>query len=240
MLSHAIPSRASALSLDAEGQRLRRDRSRAEGLPGGSISFEFHPPIRRQGADLNSGSVPPGLGQGRLRRRLRPSFARRAGARLRRQCIDRRDQLTAANDAGLFAGARRLCNGAFGDERGLAPRLGGQGLLRGTPQECVGARLGGGVRRSGPQVPDLGARPLSNRISSRRGSASGACARSATRKRRRGLRDEPRRARRARPCSGPARRGDGGARAVAKARSMSTAPSAPAAIRARCSRLARA
>ena len=122
MLSHAIPSRATALSLDAEGRRLRRDRSRAEGLPGGSISFEFHPPIRRQGADLNSGSVPPGLGQGRLRRRLCPSFARRAGARLRRQRVDRRDRLTATNDAGLFAGARRLCNGAFGDERGLAPR----------------------------------------------------------------------------------------------------------------------
>ena len=29
-------------------------------------------------------------------------------------------------------------------------------------EECVGARLGGGVRRAGPQVPDLGAGPLSN------------------------------------------------------------------------------
>ncbi len=221
MGSHAIPrypvTRAPALSPNAEGRRLRRDRSRAEGLPGGSISFEFHPPIRRQGADLDSGSVPPGAGEGRLRRRLRLSVARRAGARLRRQRVDRRDRLTAANDAALFAGARRLCNGAFGHERGLAPRLGGPGLLRGTAQDGVGARPRGGVRRAGAQVPDLGARRAFRPISSRRGSASGACARSATRKRRRGLRDEPRRARWARPCSGPARGGDGGARCLAQA-----------------------
>ena len=44
----------------------------------------------------------------------------------------------------------------------LRLELGGQGLLRGTPQECVGARLGGGVRRARAQVPDLGARPISN------------------------------------------------------------------------------
>ena len=40
-----------------------------------------------------------------------------------------------ANDAALFAGPRRLRNGASGHERGLAPRCGGPGLLRGAAQD---------------------------------------------------------------------------------------------------------
>ena len=136
MLSHAIPSTDCAVRRRLAPMRvLRRARSRAEGLPGGSISFEFHPPLRRQGADLDSGPVPSGAGEGRLRRRLRLSVARRAGARLRRQRADRRDRLAASDDAALFAGPRRLRNGASGHERGLAPRFGGPGLLRGTAQD---------------------------------------------------------------------------------------------------------
>ena len=203
MLSHAIPSTDCAPSPSADA-RLRRARSCAEGLPGGSISFEFHPPVRRQGTDLDSGPVPSGAGEGRLRRRLRLSVARHAGARLRRQRADRRDRLAASNDAALFAGPRRLRNGAFGHERGLAPRFGGPGILRGTAQDGA---WGSAPRRcsSGRGTSSRsGSRRASRPISIRRGSGSGACARSATRLRRRECRDEPRRARWARPCSGPA------------------------------------
>src|SRR5580704_5628184 len=163
MLSHAVPSLdcASAPSPNVAVTRLGRACLRAEGLSGGSISFELHPPVRRQGADLDSGLVPSGADEGRVRRRLRLSVPGRTGARLRRQRADRRDRLPASNDAPLFAGPRRLCDGASGHERGLAPRRGGPGLFRGTAEDGVGARLRGGVRRAGAQVPDLGADALS-------------------------------------------------------------------------------
>src|SRR3984957_9763937 len=163
MLSHAVPSLdcASAPSPNVAATRVGRACLRAEGLSGGLIFFELHPPLRRQGADLDSGLVPSGADEGRVRRRLRLSVPGRTGARLRRQRADRRDRLPASNDAPLFAGPRRLCDGASGHERGLAPRRGGPGLFRGTAEDGVGARLRGGVRRAGAQVPDLGADSLS-------------------------------------------------------------------------------
>src|ERR1700677_1832368 len=162
MLSHAIPSIdcASAPSPSAT-VRLKRACSRAEGLPGGSISFEFHPPLRRQGANLDPGLVPSGADEGRLRGRLRLPVAGRARARLRRQRADRGDRFASADNAALFAGPRRLCDCAFGHERGFAPGRGGPGLFRGAAEDGVGARLRGGVRGAGAQVPDLGADALS-------------------------------------------------------------------------------
>src|ERR1700722_9331764 len=163
MLSHAVPpsDRAPALSPNAAEQRLGRACLRAEGLSGGSISFEFHPPLRRQGADLDSGLVPSGSCEGRVRWRLRLSVPRCAGARLRRQCADRRDRFAAADNAALFAISRRLRDGASGHERGPAARRGGPGVPRGTAQDGDGAWLRGGVRGAGAQVPDLGADALS-------------------------------------------------------------------------------
>src|ERR1700677_2066998 len=162
MLSHVIPSidRAPAPSPSA-AVRLKRACSRAEGLPGGSISFEFHPPLRRQGADLDPGLIPSGAGEGRLRGRLRLSVARRAGARLRRQRADRRDRFATTDNAALFTGPRRFRGGALGHERSLAPRRGGPGLFRGTAQGRDGSWLRSGVRGAGAQVPDLGADALS-------------------------------------------------------------------------------
>src|SRR6204780_909768 len=162
MLSHAIPSidRASAPSPSA-AVRLKRACSRAEGLPGGSISFECHPPLRRQGPNLDPGLVPSGADEGRLRGRLRLPVAGRAGAGLRRQRADRGDRFAAADNAALFAGPRRFRNGASRHERGLAPGLGGPGLFRGAPQDGDGSWLRSGVRGAGAQVPDLGADALS-------------------------------------------------------------------------------
>src|SRR6202167_5483359 len=162
MLSHAIPSVDCAPAPSPSAAvRLKRACSRAEGLPGGSISFEFHPPLRRQGADLDPGLVPSGADEGRLRRRLRLSVAGRAGARLRRQRADRGDRFASADNAALFAGPRRLCDCAFGHERGVAPGRGGPGLFRGAAEDGVGARLRGGVRGAEAQVPDFGADALS-------------------------------------------------------------------------------
>src|ERR1700733_9355000 len=163
MLSHAVPSLDCAPAPSPKAtQRRGRVFSRAEGLSGGSISFELHPPLRRQGADFDPGLVPSGSGEGRVRRRLRLSLIGRPGARLRRQCADRRDRFAASNDAPLFTGPRRLRNGASGHERGLAPGRGGPGLLRGAAQDGAGARLRGGVRGAGAQIPDLGADALPN------------------------------------------------------------------------------
>ncbi len=158
MLSHAIPStdRAWAQSPSAE-TRPAQARSRAEGPRGGSISLPFHPSIRRQGADLDSLGVPPGPGEGWLRRCLRLSVARRARARLRRPRADRRDRRPVADDAALFAGSRRLRDRASRHERDPAARFGGPSFPRGAHQVDAGPRGRGGVRRPGPQVPDLGA-----------------------------------------------------------------------------------
>src|ERR1700733_6160643 len=162
MLSHAIPSTGRAPALSPEAAKRRgRACSRGEGLSGGSISFEFHPPLRRQGADLDSGLVPSGADEGRLRRRLRLPVAGCAGARLRWQRADCRNRFAASNDAALFTGPRCFRDRAAGHERGLAPRRRGPGLFRGTAQDGVRARLRGGVRRAGAQVPDLGADALS-------------------------------------------------------------------------------
>src|SRR5580692_8721012 len=173
MLSHAVPSLdcAPAPSPNAARKRLTRACSRAEGLSGGSIPFELHPPLRRQGEDLDSRLVPSGSGEGRVRRRLRLSVAGRAGTRLRRQRADRGDRRVAANDASLFAVPGCLRDGASGHERGLAPGRGGQGLLRGTAQDGAGAGRRSRVRWTGSQVSDLGAGALPG--SSRAG--AGAC-----------------------------------------------------------------
>src|ERR1700722_15210823 len=181
MLSHAVPpiDRAPALSPKA-AKRLKRACSRAEGLSGGSISFEFHPPLRRQGADLDPGLLPSGADQGWLRRRLRLSLARRAGARLRRQCADRGDRFAASNDAALFTGPRRFRDGASGHERGLAPRRGGPGLFRATAEGDVGAWRRSGVRGAGAQVPDLGADAFPS--ASRTGAGAGATLAGGTRR----------------------------------------------------------
>src|SRR5579871_3271254 len=161
MLSHVIPStdRAWAQSPRAE-TRPAQARSRAEGPRGGSISLPLHPSFRRQGADLDSLGVPPGAGEGRFRRRLRLSVARCARARLRRPRAHRRDRRPFADDAALFAGARRLRDRASRHERDPAPRFGGPRFPRGAHQVDAGPRGRGGVRWAGPQVPDLGAGAL--------------------------------------------------------------------------------
>src|ERR1700727_2390640 len=163
MLSHAGPPFDCAPAPSPKSARTRLGRAclRAKGLSGGSISFEFHPPLRRQGANLDVGLISSGAGEGRLRRRLRLSLAGCAGARLRRQRADRRNRFASADHAAVFAVARRLCDGASRHERGPAPGRGGPGVLRGTAQDGDGTRLRGGVRGAGAQVPDLGADALS-------------------------------------------------------------------------------
>ena len=170
MLSHAIPStdRACAQSPSVE-MRLANARLRAEGPRGGSISVALHPSLRRQGANLDLVGVPAGAGEGWLRRGLRLSVARRAGARLRRPRAHRRDRRAASDDAALFARPRRVRDRASRHERDFAPRRGGPGFFRGAAEDGVGARRRGGVRRPRAQIPDLGAGPLSN--ASRTGAA---------------------------------------------------------------------
>src|SRR5271165_5650212 len=169
MLSHAIPStdRASAPSPPSVEARPAQARSRVEGPRGGSFSLPFHPSLRRQGADLDSGRVPPGSGKGRLCGRLRLSVAGCAGARLRRPRAACGDRRAAGDDAALFADSRRLCDGASRHERDPAHGRGGPRDARRAAQDGAQPQRRGGVRRAGAQVPDLGADALSD--ASRRG-----------------------------------------------------------------------
>src|SRR5271166_3125883 len=169
MLSHAIPStdRASAPSPPSVEARPAQAHSRVEGPHGGSFSLPFHPSLRRQGADLDSGRVPPGSGEGRLRRRLRLSVAGCAGARLRRARAACRNRRALGDDAALFADSRRLCDGASRNERDPAHGRGGPRDARRAAQDDAEPHGRGGVRRAGAQVPDLGAGALSG--ASRRG-----------------------------------------------------------------------
>ena len=179
MGSHAIPRRPVNRPRSCAVAE-RRDNTvnallRAEGPSGGSISFPLHPSLRRQGADLDTGAVPPGAGEGWLRRGLRLSVARRAGARLRRPRADRRDRRAASDDAALFAGPRRVRDRASRHERDFAPRRGGPGFLRGTAEAALG--LGDEAVFVGQGHKFQIWEPTRfQRISKRRGRGSGACA----------------------------------------------------------------
>ena len=172
MLSHAIPSTDRACAPpppSSEARPAKAAFAARRGRARGPFPLPFHPPLRRQGPDLDPGAVPAGSGEGRLRGRLRLSVARHAGARLRRPRAARRDRRAAGDDAALFARARRFRDGAArARARSCAWTRRGACCSTSGSRRRSGLDGRGGVRRAGAQVPDLGAGALSPRISRRR------------------------------------------------------------------------
>ena len=229
MLSQVIPS------TDRASRRRRERRSSDAGghlASGGFVDrflSHFTHRFDAKGRDLDPGRLPAGAGEGRVRGRLcssRRSISRRSTAaatgcwRRSTRCWPRcrRSRRRATPSPPRFSERARSC--AWTSE--------GRVMLDERLKASLGLERRGGVRRAGPQVPDLGARRGSLRISRRRGRGFGALRAGDGRARRRRDRGRPATF----PCSSPrswtrSRRD--------RAPSSSTAPSAPAAIRARCS-----
>ena len=121
------------------------------------LRVEFREPPRRQGARVDPGAVPGRARPRRLRGALRPSGARRAGARRRRQHADGGDRGFPPGLLALFGGARPARDGALRHERDPQGRSGGQGGPHREPEEPCRDRRRGRLRRARAQVPDLGA-----------------------------------------------------------------------------------
>src|SRR5215211_6101020 len=121
------------------------------------LRVEFREPPRRQGARVDPGAVPGRARPRRLRGSLRPSGARRACARRRRQHADGGDRGFPPRLLALFGGARPARDGALRHERDPQGRSGGQGGPHRKPEEPCRHRRRGRLRRARAQVPDLGA-----------------------------------------------------------------------------------
>src|SRR5271166_6346289 len=158
MGSHAIPStdRASAPPPSSPARQAGAA-SRAEAARGGPFPLPLPPSLRRQGPRLDPGPVPSGSPEGRLRGRLRLSFARRPRPRLRRLQAPGRDRRAASDDAPLLAGARLLRDRAPRHERDPAHGRGGPRLAQRAAESAPGLARRSGFRGPGAQVPDLGA-----------------------------------------------------------------------------------
>ena len=178
MLSQAIPSEdrligpspASASAISQSTWRIAR--CVGVGLSLGPLPLPLHQSLRRQGADFGAGAVSRRAGEGRFRGNLRPSLARRAGARLRRRASAARDQRIARVDAALFARARGFRDRLARRERDASRRFGGADRVERAASLDVGRYGRGGLRRPWPQVSDLGAESV--RGASRGGQSSSA------------------------------------------------------------------
>src|SRR5271155_5815738 len=110
MITQIIPSRdrSFGLSSASAGVSSRSARSAARafgmGLSLGPLPLALHQSLRRQGPSFRAGLLPGGADAGRVRRHFHSSFARFAGARLRRESTAERGQYAPGIDAALFAG----------------------------------------------------------------------------------------------------------------------------------------
>src|ERR1700682_509599 len=156
---------------DASGRPLDEGRN-------GPVCVPLHAAPRCQGSRLGAGAVSRGAGRRRLRRPVLLSGPRPAGARCRRQCTAGRDRGADRGLAALFGPARAIFAGALRHQRDAEDRRRGpRSAHRDIESPCGDCRYGV-VRRSRPQISDLGARPLSQRVRGghREGSCLQACA----------------------------------------------------------------
>src|SRR5262245_31778869 len=168
MLSHELPPRRS---------RQNPWRGGATAAPAGMVAVtlresvggcrhheplrvELHVAARRQGTGFDSGSIPAGAGARRLRRPLRLSDAGPASDRRRGECAAQRDRAAGREFSTGFGGARESVGGALWDERNAECRWRRPRDPERATEEPRGNRGRGHVRRSWPQVSDLGTRAL--------------------------------------------------------------------------------
>src|SRR5580698_7033941 len=184
MVSHlfppslATPKSGLGRALSGEGAQGVSPLGWQKGLPldeerDGPVCVPLHAAPRCQGSRLGAGAVSRRAGARRFRRPLLPSGTRPAGARCRRQRAADRDRGTDRGLAALFGPARAVLAGALRYQRDAEDRRrGSRSTHRNIESPCGDCRHGV-VRRSRPQIPDLGARPLSQRV--RGGHREGSC-----------------------------------------------------------------
>src|SRR6202166_2788379 len=139
----------------------------------GPVCVPLHAASRCQGSRLGAGAVSRRAGARRLRRLVLLSGPRPAGARRRRQCAIDGDRGADGGLAALFGSARAIFAGALRHQRDAEDRRRGPRSAHRDIESPCGDSGHGVVRRSRPQIPDLGARPLSQRI--RRGHRESPC-----------------------------------------------------------------
>src|SRR5580704_4102431 len=130
----------------------------------GPVCVPLHAASRCQGSRLGAGAVSRRAGARRLRRIVLLSSPRPAGARCRRQCAVDRDRGADGGLAALFGPARAVLAGALRHQRDAEDRRRGPRSAHRDIESPCGDCRHGVVRGSRPQIPDLGARPVSQRV----------------------------------------------------------------------------
>src|SRR6204780_724963 len=184
MIAHSFPPTVATLksgpgrAVSGEGVQGVSPLGWQSGLPldegrDGPVCVPLHAASRCQGSRLGAGAVPRRAGARRFRRPLLPSGPRPAGARCRRQRAIDGDRGADRGLAALFGPARAVFVGALWHQRNAEDRQRGPGSAHRDIESPCGDCRYGVVRRSRPQIPDLGARPLSQRV--RGGHREGPC-----------------------------------------------------------------
>src|SRR6266545_598680 len=126
----------------------------------GPVRVQFHAAPRCQGPGVDSGGLSERARAGRVRRSLRLSHARPAGAGRGRECAARRNRAIDRPLSALLGRAGGLLGGALRHERDAEDRRRGQGDPVRALESPRGDRRGGRLRGAWSQVSDLGARTL--------------------------------------------------------------------------------
>src|ERR1700728_3956567 len=160
--AHAMPEGGGPAAADAGGQEAYRLERRPSGEGrDGPVRVPLRAPSGRQGPRLGTGFVPRGARPRRLRWPLLLSGARPAGARCRRPCAARRDRNAHRRVLALFRSARAILARTLRHERDAQDRRRGPRGAERRAQDACRHHQRGDVRRSRPQISNLGARPLS-------------------------------------------------------------------------------
>src|SRR5580704_12864040 len=175
MIAHSLPQTLATLKSglghalggeDAKGvgplgwqSGLPRDEGRD-----GPVRVPLHAATRCQGSRLGAGAFLRGPRARWLQWLVLLSGVRSPGARCRRQCAADGDRGADCGIAALFGPARTILAGVLRYQRDTEDRRRGPcSAHRDLESPCGDCRYGV-VRRSRPQISDLGARPLSQRV----------------------------------------------------------------------------
>src|SRR5580698_9095269 len=160
MIAHLFPQTLATLK---SGLGRAAGGEGAQGVDG-PVCVPLHAASRCQGSRLGAGAVSRRAGARRLRRPVLLSGPRPAGARCRRQCAIDGDRSADCGLAALFGTARAIFAGALRHQRDAEDRRRGPRSAQRDIESPCGDCRHGVVRRSRTQIPDLGARPLSQRV----------------------------------------------------------------------------
>src|SRR5580692_539710 len=130
----------------------------------GPVCVPLHAAPRCQGSRLGAGAVSRRAGARRFRWLVLLSGPRPAGARCRRQCAADGDRSADRGFFALFGPARKVFAGVLWHQRDAQDRWRGPRSAHRLFESPCGDSGHSVVCRSRPQISDLGARPLSQRV----------------------------------------------------------------------------